>query len=102
MIEVTEEMIEKWKEEYSAVYRIRLPDPEFTVYFRPLTRPEYMSTAQQAILGAIKDGELEIVKLCILNEIPENLFENRPGVVTVVHDHVMAKSGFVTVDCEEL
>lgn len=95
-------MIEKWKEEYSAVYRVRLPDPEISIYFRPLTRPEYMSTAQQSILGTIKDGELEVVQLCVLNEIPENLFKDKPGVVTVMHDHIMAKSGFVTVDCEEL
>ena len=99
---ITEEMIADWKEKYKRVYRIPLTGTDVNVYIRQINREEYMKILQDNYLGVEVDGESAVCKLCISNEYPEELFSERSGLVSAVHEKIMEKSGFVNVECKEL
>ena len=49
------------------------------------------------------DYELETVKRCILNEnITEDTLKSKSGVVTMISENIMLRSGFQQIEIEEL
>ena len=101
MQDVTQEMIDKWKQEYGACYVVRHPICD--VYYRPLSRQDYMAIMQKQMSGMISvDPELDTVRTCVLNEVPEGVFSSVGGIVTVVYEQIMINSGFVRIESEEL
>lgn len=101
MQEVTNEMIEKWKEEYNKVYRVKFEDLD--VYFRSLTRDDYMSLTAKAAMDLVNfDHEYETFKLCVLNDIPDEIVNSKAGIIPVVSEQIMIKSGYQQVEAEEL
>lgn len=92
--------IAEWKEAHGSVFVATITGVDF--YFRVLTRDDYMNIMQQSVSGLNIDPELETVKMCVLNEVPEGIYINKGGVVTVLYEQIMSKSGFVTIEAEEL
>jgi len=98
---VMQEQIESWKQEFGKVFRIR-PLPNIEIIYRLVSRNDYMDILSSQMAGDISDPELETVRRCVLNEVEENLFEDRGGLVTVVYEEIMKNSGFTIVESEEL
>lgn len=101
MQEITQETINEWKQKYGKVYRIRFEDMQ--IYFRSLTRDDYATLTQKAALDLRNfDHEYETFKTCVLNEIDEKIIEEKAGIVPVVAEQIMIKSGYQQVEAEEL
>ncbi len=98
---ITKEQIEKWKNDYKFVYRATIDNVDY--YFRTLSRDDYLSiSAKQATLGQGLDYELETVKVCLLNDIDEATLKAKSGIVTILSEKIMTRSGFLQVEEEEL
>jgi len=98
MIDQTQ--IDAWKEEHGSVYKVTTADIDF--YFRPLTREDYIEIMQLQAAGTQADPEVETVKKCILNNVPDSIYAKRGGVATVIYENIMIKSGFENAEVEEL
>lgn len=98
-MEVTDNMIQEWKAQHGSVYKI---DPGVEIYYRTLTRADYINILQKQASGIEVDHEFETCKLCILNDVPDEVLEKKGGVCTVVYEQIMQNSGFVVVESEEL
>lgn len=98
---ITQEQINEWKEKYKFVYKVLIDGSPF--YFRTLNREDYLAiSTKQAAMGQGLDYELETVKMCLLTEIDEDTLKAKGGVVTVLSEKIMAKSGFLQIEEEEL
>jgi len=104
-VEVTEEMVQEWKEKYGKIYRITHPDA--IVYYRIMNRDDYMDIMQRQAVAAQTgdvnyDAEIETITKCVLNEIPFELLQHKSGIATVIHEEILKNSGFVVVESEEI
>lgn len=98
---ITQEQIDKWKEQYKFVYRATFDGTDY--YFRTLSRDDYLAiSAKQANLGQALDYELETVKVCLLNNLDEATIKAKSGIVTMLSEKIMSRSGFLQVEEEEL
>lgn len=101
MKEVTKDTITQWKDKYKFVYKASIDGTDY--YFRTLNRDDYLAiSAKQASLGQALDYELETVKTCLLNDIDEDTLKAKGGIITILSERIMAKSGFLQVEEEEL
>ena len=98
---ITQEMIDEWKAKYKFVYKAPIDGTNY--YFRTLNRDDYLAiSTKQATLGQALDYELETVKTCLLNEIDEDTLKAKGGIITILSEKIMTKSGFLQVEEEEL
>lgn len=101
---VDQETIDSWKEKYKFVFRATIEARDY--YFRCLTRDDYIAIQQKAATveeGQAFDNELEMVSVCLL--APELTLEDlkaRAGVVSVLSEKIMLRSGFQVVEEEQL
>jgi len=100
-MEITTEQIDAWKQEHGKIFKVT-PVPGVDIIYKPLSRGSYMDILAKQMEGIIGDPEVETVKLCVLNTIPDDLFETRGGVATVLYDEIMKQSGFTLIESEEL
>ena len=100
-MEITKEQIEQWKKEYGKIYKIA-PIPDIDIYYRLVTRDDYISILNAQASGEITDPEIETIKLCILNDIDDDILKQHGGIATVIYEDLMKRSGFVLVESEEL
>ena len=98
---VTETQIEEWKKEYGKIYKVT-PVAGVDFIYKTLTREDYMEIVSKQFTVEDFDPEIETIKTCTLNDIDETLFDTMAGIVTVVYEEIMKKSGFVVVESEEL
>ena len=98
---VSKEQIEAWKAEHGSIYKIT-PIQGLDIIYRPITREDYIEIMNSQITGSIDDPEIETVKKCVLNDVPEAVYHEKGGLATVVYEEIMKKSGFVIVESEEL
>jgi hypothetical protein len=99
-MEVSEQMVTEWKEKYGSVFILR--HPAHNIYYRTLSRVDYIAIMQKQMSGLGLDPEVETVKICVLNEVPEDLFDSNGGLATVVYEQIMLNSGFVQIESEQL
>jgi hypothetical protein len=99
-MEDMDKLIAEWKKEHGSVYVLNIGGSDF--YFRTLTRDDYIAIMQQSASGIVVDPELQTVKQCVLNDVPEDIYISKGGLATVIYEKIMEKSGFVTVEAEEL
>lgn len=98
---VTQEQINAWKEEYGYVYRTIAGGEE--IYFRTLTRDDYIDiTTQQVTNPQGYDHDKEVFKLCVLNDYDERILRAKGGILAVVVEKIMVHSGFENIEVEEL
>ena len=98
---VTQEQIDQWKTKHKFVYRATIDGVAY--YFRTLTRDDYLAiSAKQVAMGQALDYELETVKTCLLTDMDVETIAAKSGVVTVLSEKIMARSGFAQVEEEEL
>ena len=97
---VTQEQIDAWKAEHGKLNKLTFP--QTVVIYKALTRADYNTVMQRQAMGMSIDPELETFKLCVLNDISDELLNSAGGIVSVTYEHIMIKSGFVTVESEEL
>lgn len=100
MGKATQEQINDWKKEYGHVFHIEIANVD--IYFTTLTRDNYLDIMGKQGTIAGFDPEVETVKLCTLNEVPEDVLYKKGGIATVIHEDIMKRSGFVVVESEEL
>ena len=101
----TNEQITEWKEQYGFIYKASIDGTDYI--FRTLTREDYMDiTAKQMTMGISFDNELEVVKTSLLepevNAEMEKVFSKKGGLVSVLSEKIMLRSGFQQVEEEEL
>lgn len=101
-MEVTQEKINAWKEKYNYVYKVTLDNTEY--YFRTLTRDDYMSIQLKVAADMTGfDNELEVVQTCLLApELKAEELNSKAGVISVLSEKIMLRSGFQQVEEEEL
>lgn len=102
-MEVTQEIINGWKEKHKHVYKIKLLDQD--IYFKTLSRADYLKIATIQFAEEVPDDfdyELATVKSCLLTEISEDELKSKPGIITILSEQIMARSGFQQVEVEEL
>ena len=97
----TKETIVEWKEKYKFVYKANIDGIDY--FFRTLSRDDYLEiSSKQVNLGSALDYELETVKTCLLNEMDEAAIKAKGGIITMLSEKIMARSGFLQVEEEEL
>lgn len=97
----TEAQIQEWKKQYKHIYKAAIDGVDYI--FRTLSRDDYMDISAKGVtMGPNFDAELETVKLCLLTEVEENELKQKSGLVSVLSEKIMARSGFVQVEDEEL
>lgn len=101
-MEITQEMIDEWKAKHGFVYRANFSGQDF--YFRTLTRDDYMEIQQKvATEGVNFDNELEVVQKCLLEPKLELIeLKAKAGLISVLSEKIMLRSGFQQVEEEEL
>jgi len=101
MSEVSLEMIKVWKEQYGGVYKATVNDSIY--FFRGLTRGDFLNISQKQLIEKDFDSELETVKVCLLDpKVDDTYLKNKPGLITVLSEQIMIRSGFQSVEVEEL
>ena len=95
-----DQQITKWKEEHGRVFK--LPFSQGDVYYKRLSREDYVDIQEQTSTGMVKDHELEACKRCILNQLDGDRLTADGGIVTVLYDQLMKDSGFLVIESEEL
>jgi hypothetical protein len=96
-----QEQIKAWKEQHKSVYKAVIGDVSY--YFRGLTREDFLSISQRQLSETAFDSELETVRTCLLEpKVDEEYLKNKPGIVTILSEQIMIRSGFQTVEVEEL
>ena len=98
---ITNEQIEAWKAEHGKIYKIDAGD-DLVIIYKALSRSDYVEIMSGQVAGLFEDPEIETVKRCVVNDIPDSLYEDKGGLATVVYEEIMKKSGFVLVESEEL
>ena len=100
-MEVTQEMIDSWKKEHTYIYKVKFDGKDF--YFRTLTRDDYMEIQQKVAVDLPSfDNELEVVKICLLApKVSSDELESKAGLVSVLSERIMLRSGFQQVEEEE-
>jgi len=101
MAEITKEQIVEWKKQHGQIFKIT-PIEDLTIVYRPLKREDYIGIMNGQMSGEIVDPEIDTVKMCVLNDIPDIVYQEKGGLATVVYEEIMKKSGFVIVESEEL
>jgi hypothetical protein len=97
----TEEKIKQWKQNFGRVFYVSLSGID--IYFKTLTRTDYLEIVEQQQLNPDLDPELETVSKCIINEeVTADDLMKIGGIVTVLYEQIMTKSGFVNVEAQEL
>jgi hypothetical protein len=101
-MEVTQEMISSWKEKHNFVYRVAFDGKDY--YFKTLTRNDYITIQQKvASSGPTFDNEFEVAKTCILYPVlTDEELQSKAGLVSVLSERIMLRSGFQQVEEEEL
>jgi len=99
MQDVTQEMINDWKDVHQKVFKT-----DSGIYFRPLKRNEYsvLIEAQQKDVTGKFDWEIEVSKTCLLGGISQNDLITEAGIATVLSENILLKSGFSVVEVEEV
>ncbi len=105
-MELTQEQIEKWKEEFGAIYRTTISGIPYI--WRKLRRIDYVDVMSRKKEEKSQDARVyarqdEITKRCVL--YPENiaeLVEQNGALSTVISDEIMLRSGFAAEETEEL
>jgi len=100
---VTPEQIQEWKAAHGYVYRAKIDGKDY--YFRTLNRQDYMIITAKQLQAAegVFDHEMETVKVCLLNEdVTDEELSSKSGLVTILTEQIMLKSGFQQVESEEL
>jgi hypothetical protein len=96
-----QEQIKAWKEQYKSVYKATIGD--ITYYFRGLTRVDFLTISQRQLSEKDFDSELETVRICLLEpKADEDYLKNKPGIVTILSEQIMIRSGFQQCEVEEL
>jgi hypothetical protein len=101
-MEVTKDMIEQWKKEYVNVFRVIINEKAY--YFRTLTRDDYMAIQEKVqVNGPAFDNELEVALTCLIEpKLDVAELKSLAGVVGVLSEKIMLRSGFQQVDDEQL
>ena len=101
-MEVTKDMVQNWKDQYGFIYKVNLDGKDF--YFKTLSRSDYMTIqATLAVEGASFDNELAVVCACVLEpKLSEDELKSKAGLVSVLAEKIMLRSGFQQVEEEEL
>lgn len=101
-MEVTQEMIDAWKEKHNFVYRASFDGKDY--YFRTLTRNDYIAIQQKVANGGPTfDNEFEVVKTCMLYPtLTDEELQSKAGLVSILSERIMLRSGFQQVEEEEL
>ncbi len=105
-LELTQEQIEKWKEEFGSIYRTTISGVPYI--WRKLRRIDYVYVMSRKTEEKNQDARVyarqdEITKMCVL--YPENiaeLVEQNGALSTVISDEIMLRSGFAAEETEEL
>ena len=101
MADITKEQIAAWKTEHGKIYKIE-PTPGVILIYKALSRGMYMDLMAKQMEGLIGDPEVETVKLCVINDVDDAIFQQQGGLATVVYEDIMRVSGFAIVESEEL
>jgi len=97
---VAPEVISEWKQKYPFVFKTIINSKE--IYFRSLSREDYIGISAKQIQNPDLDYELETVKTCLLNGLDEAELKGKSGIVTVLSEQIMIKSGFQAIEVEEV
>jgi len=100
-MDITTEQIDAWKTEHGTIFKVT-PAPGVVIIYKPLSRDLYMEIMAKQMEGSMEDPEVDTVKLCVLNDVAEDLFQTRGGLATVVYEEIMKNSGFTVIESEEL
>lgn len=100
-MDITKEQIEAWKAEHGRIYKIQ-PAEDIVIIYKALSRADYIEIMNGQVAGLMDDPEIATVKKCVVNNVPDSLYEDKGGLATVVYEEIMKKSGFVIVESEEL
>ena len=96
-----QEKIVEWKKQFGGVYKAAFGD--ITYIFRGLTRDDFLAISQKQITEKDFDSELETVKICVLDpQVDQDYLKNKPGIVTILSEQIMVRSGFQQFEVEEL
>jgi hypothetical protein len=96
-----QEKIAEWKKEFGSVYKAMFDNTAY--YFRNLSREEFLSISQKQLAEEGFDSERETVKVCVLEPIVDDKhLSYHPGIITILSEQIMVKSGFQQVEVEEL
>ena len=93
----TQGQVDRWKEQFNnGVYMTEIEDEVFI--WRPITRMEYKNILQNKQADSLFREE-RICETCVL--WPENydftkMKQGKAGIPSLIADHIMAKSGFVS------
>lgn len=101
-MEVTKELIEKWKGAHKFVYKATIDGTDY--YYRTLTRDDYMEIQMKVAQEMPNfDNELEVVKTCLLAPtLDDETLSTKAGLGSVLSERIMLRSGFQQVEEEEL
>ncbi len=104
-LELNEESIKIWKEQYGKVFRTIIGDEVFI--WRKLKRKEYVSIMSTASEIDTNTRIYERQEMIVSNAIifPYNInevMESDAGVATCLADEIILKSGFEVISTEEL
>jgi len=99
-MEVTKEMIAEWKKE-GPVFKTKIDGNDY--YFTTLDRVKYLDISTKGTANPDEfDFELETVVVCLLSDVSREFLKSRSGIVTILSDQIMLKSGFQQAEIEEL
>jgi hypothetical protein len=91
--EITQAVIDDWKNKYGEVYKIDLGGDEF--YYRPLKRAEYKAVLQSQGESTSFREEQIVQKCLIYPEIDAaSTGATKAGIISTLTDCIMMVSGF--------
>lgn len=97
----TEQQINEWKTQHGSIYRANVGGTDYI--FRTLNRDDYIAIQGKALMEGVNfDNEYEVVKTCLLEGFDEQDMKNKGGIVSVLSEKIMLRSGFQQVEEEEL
>lgn len=101
-MDVTTDVINVWKKQYGFVYKAILDGKDY--YFKTLSRDDYMAIqARVATEGQKFDSEMEVVLVCVLEpKLTAADLKAKSGLISVLNERIMLRSGFQAVEDEEL
>jgi hypothetical protein len=96
-----QEKIDGWKKQYKSVYKATFGENAYL--FRGLTREDFLAISQKQLAEEGYDSELETVKTCVLEPtLDDDFLKNKPGLVTLLSEQIMQRSGFQQIEVEEI
>lgn len=101
-MEVTQTVIDAWKKQYGYVYKATLDGKDF--YFKTLNRDDYMGIQSKvATMGPTFDSEMAVVLTCLLEpKLTETELKAKSGLISILNERILLRSGFQAVEDEEL